>query len=134
LIRVTRERIRHTSPVTFRQNWLKIVDLALLSHPGVPVVAVLPTLHRAKSFASSTRYHDEVRQAVLRLAADRAVATLDLPLLQRDSLASDLVDGSHWTWALHCRAGLALGDLVARALSASREDHRQGATENDRLR
>lgn len=119
LTRLTRGWWRHTPPSVIRHAWGKSVDaIRLFAGDDVPLVAVLPAMHRTTYYGGVTRHHAEVHALVARLAVQRQVPVVDLAALTRDRLAELNPDGAHWSWGIHADVAAAMVAALAPALDA----------------
>lgn len=91
--------------------------------PELPVVALLPSVHRAADYGLAHPHRAATERAV-RGWADRAgVALLDVPALVGGHVLAGQgnPDGLHWGWAGHRAVGEALAELLLAAGAVSRE-------------
>ncbi|WP_308259223.1 diglucosylglycerate octanoyltransferase [Pseudonocardia sp. H11422] len=82
--------------------------------PGIPVVAALPSVHRAAVYARVHAGRPAAERATREWAAEAGVALLDLPALVGEHVMSGQgnPDGMHWGWSAHAAVGSALADLL----------------------
>lgn len=94
----------------------------LALRPHVPVVAIVPPLHRAAAYGEVHAGRAAADTAIREWAAMHGVAVLDLPALVGEHVRSGAgnPDGMHWGWAGHA----AVGNACAEMLRASLEDRR----------
>jgi diglucosylglycerate octanoyltransferase len=82
--------------------------------PHAPVVAVLPSVHRAAVYGGQHRGRAAAERATREWAAAHGVRVLDVGAL----VAAHVLgghgnpDGIHWGWAAHRRVGETLADLL----------------------
>jgi diglucosylglycerate octanoyltransferase len=93
----------------------------LAIRPGIPVVAIVPPLHRAPDYAGVHPGHAAAVRATRRWAAGHDVALLDLPALVGEHVLAGHgnPDGMHWGWAGHAAVGRACAGLLRPALARS---------------
>lgn len=86
----------------------------LAIRPGLPVVAVLPPVHRAAAYGPVHPGRPAAERATRRWAATHQVALLDLrALVGEHVLAGDgNPDGMHWGWSAHAAVGTACAELL----------------------
>jgi diglucosylglycerate octanoyltransferase len=86
--------------------------------PGIPVVALLPSVHRAPSYGGVHPGRPAAERATRAWAAQVGALTLDLPALVGDHVLGGLgnPDGIHFGWDAHRGVGLALAELLRPAL------------------
>lgn len=82
--------------------------------PGMPVVGIVPSVHRAEAYGGVHTGHAAAVRAVRSWADGVGVPLLDLPGLIGDHVRSGRgnADGMHWGWEGHERVGAAMADLV----------------------
>ncbi len=82
--------------------------------PGVPVVAVLPPVHRADEYGRVHAGRPAAERATRAWAAARGVDLLDLRALVGEHVLAGHgnPDGMHWGWAAHHAVGVACADLL----------------------
>ncbi|MCP2260150.1 hypothetical protein LX15_003861 [Streptoalloteichus tenebrarius] len=82
--------------------------------PDLPVVGVVPSVHRSAAYAYVHTGHAPAVAAVRAWSHRRDVPLLDLPTLVRPHLAGADAnpDGMHWGWAAHRRVGDALAETI----------------------
>lgn len=117
--RLTRGQMRFTPPVVIEHCYGKSVDaIRLFAGAAVPLVGILPPLHRTVYYGGLTTHHAEVHVRFARLADVRGVAVVDLAALTRDRLEELNRDGAHWSWAIHAdvAAGMAAALVAQLAL------------------
>ncbi|GEL16841.1 diglucosylglycerate octanoyltransferase [Pseudonocardia asaccharolytica] len=83
--------------------------------PGIPVVAMLPSVHRAPAYGGMHPGRRAAERATRGWAAAAQVALLDLPALVGEHVHSGRgnPDGLHWGWEAHARVGAALAARLA---------------------
>lgn len=94
---------------------LELCRSAVLAiRPGIPVVAILPPLHRAADFGAVHSGRPAAERATRAWAAERGVALLDLPPLVGEHVLSGQgnPDGMHWGWAGHAAVGETCADVL----------------------
>jgi hypothetical protein len=86
--------------------------------PGLPAVAVLPSVHRAPSYAGVHTGRAAGRRAIAGWAAARGVALVDLEAVAGEHVRSGAgnPDGIHWGWPGHELAGAAFAEAIAELL------------------
>lgn len=91
--------------------------------PGIPVVALLPSVHRAPLYGGVHAGRPGAERATRDWAARSGVAVLDLPALIADHVLGGHgnPDGMHFGWHGHRRVGTALAELLWPALTRGRE-------------
>ena len=113
--RLTRGAFRFTPPDVIAHCFTKSVDaIRLFAGDDVPLVAMLPAMHRTTYYGGMTTHHERVHRQFADLAESKGVAAVDLAALTRDRLGELNRDGAHWSWDIHADVGAAL----ARALRA----------------
>jgi len=82
--------------------------------PGIPVVTILPPLHRAADYGPVHPGRPAAERATRAWAAERGVALLDLPQLVGEHVLSGRgnPDGMHWGWTGHAAVGDACADVL----------------------
>lgn len=82
--------------------------------PDLPVVTLLPSVHRAGVYGGAHPHRPGTLRAVRTWARDAGVAALDVaPLVAEHVLAGHgNPDGMHWGWAGHRSVGRALAELL----------------------
>ncbi|MFP5072468.1 diglucosylglycerate octanoyltransferase [Pseudonocardia nantongensis] len=82
--------------------------------PELPVVALLPSVHRAADYGLAHPHRAGTEHAVRAWAETAAVPVLDVAELVGDHVLSGQgnPDGLHWGWAGHRLVGNALADLL----------------------
>lgn len=90
--------------------------------PDLPVVAILPSVHRAPSYGGVYTERDATAEAIAAWGG-RA----DVPLLDLSAVVADHVlggrgnpDGLHWGWEGHKNVGKAMAALIGPLLDQSR--------------
>jgi hypothetical protein len=84
--------------------------------PGLPVVALAPSVHRAADYGLAHPHRAATDAAIHRWAAGApAVTVLDVPALVGEHVLGGHgnPDGLHWGWAGHAAVGEALAGLLA---------------------
>lgn len=83
--------------------------------PGLPVLTLLPSVHRAAVYGGAHPHRPTTLRAVRSWARHNGVAELDVaPLVTEHVLAGyGNPDGMHWGWAAHRRVGSALAAELA---------------------
>ncbi|KAA2266124.1 SGNH/GDSL hydrolase family protein [Solihabitans fulvus] len=86
--------------------------------PGLPVVGIVPSVHRAPAYAGVHTGHAEAVRAVRTWAAEADVPLLDLPTLVGPHLRAGQgnPDGMHWGWSAHRKVATELVDLIRKNL------------------
>ncbi len=94
-----------------------------LVRPGCPVVAVVPSVHRAPSYGCAHPGRAAGERAIRGWASARGVGLLDLPALVGEHVLAGAgnPDGMHWGWPPHRRVGEALAALLAAPLGRAGE-------------
>ncbi len=89
-------------------------EAVLAIRPGIPVVAVLPPLHRAAVYAGVHAGRPAAERATRVWAAANGVALLDLRLLVGAHVMAGHgnPDGMHWGWPGHAAVGAACAALL----------------------
>lgn len=87
--------------------------------PDIPVVALLPSVHRAPAYGGVHAGRPAAERATRAWAASAGVALLDLPALIGDHIMAGEgnPDGMHFGWWGHKRVGEALAELLAPELT-----------------
>jgi hypothetical protein len=87
--------------------------------PGIPVVALLPSVHRAAAYGFVHAGRPAAARATRAWAAATGVALLDLPELVAEHIRTGAgnPDGIHFGWDAHRRIGDALAGLLAPLLA-----------------
>ncbi|MDN5859110.1 MAG: SGNH/GDSL hydrolase family protein [Pseudonocardia sp.] len=90
----------------------------LALRPGIPVVAIVPPLHRSAAYGEVHAGRAAADVATRAWAAAHAVGVLDLPLLVGEHVRSGAgnPDGMHWGWAGHTAVGRACAEVVRASL------------------
>jgi hypothetical protein len=94
----------------------------LTIRPGVPVVAMLPSVHRAAAYGAVHAGRAAAEQATRRWARECGVALLDLAALVSEHVLGGHgnPDGMHWGWQAHAEVGAACADALRPALGRGR--------------
>jgi len=94
-------------------------EAVLTIRPGIPVVGVLPAVHRAAAFGGVHAGRPAAERATRAWADARGVGLLDLPaLIGAHVLAGHgNPDGMHWGWSAHTTVGSACAELLVPALA-----------------
>ncbi|HXV92652.1 MAG TPA: diglucosylglycerate octanoyltransferase [Pseudonocardia sp.] len=89
--------------------------------PGLPVVAVLPPVHRATVYGGVHAGRAAAERATRAWAARAGAALLDLRALTEEHVLSGHgnPDGMHWGWSAHTDVGRACAALLAPLLQTS---------------
>ena len=105
----------------------------LAIRPGIPVVAILPPVHRAADYANVHAGRPAAERATRTWAAAHGVALLDLKALVGDHVVAGHgnPDGMHWGWSAHIDVGRACADLLRAALR--RADLPKGSSAQERI-
>lgn len=87
----------------------------LAIRPGIPVVAILPSVHRAADYGGVHPGRPAAERATRAWASARGVALLDLKVLVGDHVLGGHgnPDGMHWGWSGHADVGRACARLLA---------------------
>lgn len=94
-------------------------DAVLALRPGIPVVAALPSVHRAAVYGCAHPGRAATEQATRAWAASAGARVLDVGTL----VAAHVLgghgnpDGMHWGWAGHGLVGATLGAILAGELA-----------------
>ncbi|MFD2421474.1 diglucosylglycerate octanoyltransferase [Amycolatopsis pigmentata] len=90
--------------------------------PDLPIVAILPSVHRAPSYGGVYTQRDATAEAIAAWGS-RA----DVPLLDLSAVVGDHVlggqgnpDGMHWGWEGHTNVGKAMAALIGPLLDQAR--------------
>jgi hypothetical protein len=83
-------------------------------HPGVPVIGIVPPLHRARAYGTRPRGHAAAAEAAVAWGRRSGVRMLDLnPLVNPHLLAGRAnPDGMHFGWEAHADIGAGLAETV----------------------
>lgn len=102
-------------PPTLTVSYLDRIATAIRAlRPGLPVVAVLPASHSARSYAFVHSGRVRGERAVAGWAREHAIPTVDLSaLVSREG--DDNPDGMHWGWATHRRVATAFTSALRAA-------------------
>jgi hypothetical protein len=94
----------------------------LAIRPHIPVVAILPPVHRAAVYAHVHAGRAAAERATRAWATAHGVALLDLKALVGEHVLAGHgnPDGMHWGWSAHAAVGRACADLLRADLGASR--------------
>lgn len=86
--------------------------------PGIPVVATLPSVHRAPAYGYVHAGRAAGEQATRRWAAEVGALVLDVPAWVRTHVTAGQgnPDGMHWGWLAHAAVGTALAALLSGAI------------------
>jgi hypothetical protein len=86
--------------------------------PEIPVVALLPSVHRAPTYGGVHAGRPAAERATRAWAAQVGALTLDLPALVGDHVLGGMgnPDGMHFGWDAHRRVGTALAELLRSVL------------------
>jgi diglucosylglycerate octanoyltransferase len=115
--RLTRGRWRYTPTDVIEHCWGKSIDaIRLFAGADVPVIGVLPPLHRTTYYGGLTTHHAEVHEVFRRLGEARDVPMIDLAAITRDRLDQLNVDGAHWSWPIHELVGQQMATAIHRRL------------------
>lgn len=89
-------------------------EAVLTIRPGIPVLATLPSVHRAAVYGQVHPGRAAAERALRAWAAPAGVALLDLrSLVGEHVLAGDgNPDGMHWGWSAHADVGRACADVL----------------------
>ena len=92
--------------------------------PGIPVVALLPSVHRAAAYGFVHTGRPAAERATRAWAAATGVTLLDLPELVAEHIRSGAgnPDGIHFGWDAHRRIGDALAEMLAPLLAVDAPD------------
>ncbi|HWE88134.1 MAG TPA: diglucosylglycerate octanoyltransferase [Pseudonocardiaceae bacterium] len=92
--------------------------------PGLPVIGVLPGVHRAREYGFVHTGYRPAVAAISAWGARRAVPLLDLAALTGEHVLAGEgnPDGMHWGWAGHAAMGHALAKTVTELGLAARHD------------
>ena len=87
--------------------------------PGLPVVGMLPAVHRAPAYGGVHAGRERHVAALTAWASGRGVALVDPAPLVADHVlrGHGNPDGIHWGWAAHAAVGDAVGRTVEKALA-----------------
>lgn len=93
----------------------------LAIRPGIPVVAVLPPVHRAAAYGLVHPGRPAAERATRTWAAAHDVALLDLRALVGEHVLAGHgnPDGMHWGWSAHADVGTACAELLRPMLNAA---------------
>lgn len=108
-------------PPRLTVHYLELCRRAVTTiRPGIPVAALLPSVHRAPLYGHVHPGRAAAERATRSWASEVGVATLDLPALIGGHIRAGEgnPDGIHFGWDGHRRVGDALAALLAPALSA----------------
>ncbi|MFC4942227.1 diglucosylglycerate octanoyltransferase [Pseudonocardia sp. GCM10023141] len=92
----------------------------LAIRPGLPVIGMLPPVHRAAAYGPVHPGRPAAEQATRAWAAAHGVALLDLKAIVADHVLAGHgnPDGMHWGWPAHSDVGAACADLLTPLLAA----------------
>jgi diglucosylglycerate octanoyltransferase len=99
---------------------LELCRTAVLAiRPGIPVLAVLPPVHRAAEYACVHVGRAAAERATRVWAAASGVALVDLKALVAEHVLSGRgnPDGMHWGWSAHADVGRACAELLRAPLA-----------------
>ncbi|MFC5996836.1 diglucosylglycerate octanoyltransferase [Pseudonocardia hispaniensis] len=98
--------------------------------PDIPVVAMLPSVHRAAAYAGVHSGRPATERAISAWATAAEVALLDLPALVGEHIRHGRgnPDGMHWGWEAHAQVGLALAETLATRLTPGNAPRRAPVT------
>lgn len=99
---------------------LELCRTAVLAiRPGIPVLAVLPPVHRAAEYAGVHVGRAAAERATRLWAAANGVALLDLRALVAEHVLCGRgnPDGMHWGWSAHADVGRACAELLRAPLA-----------------
>lgn len=100
--RLTRGAMRYTPPEVIDHCFGKSVDaIRLFAGTDIPLVGILPPLHRTAYYGGLTTHHAATHARFARLAVERSLAVVDLAAITRDRLGELNGDGAHWSWGIH---------------------------------
>jgi hypothetical protein len=87
---------------------------------GLPMVGILPAVHRAAAYGFVHTGHRPAVAAVRRWGQAAGVPLLDLPALVGEHVFAGKgnPDGMHWGWDAHAEVGAALAALVQQRYGA----------------
>jgi diglucosylglycerate octanoyltransferase len=98
-------------PPALTVRYLELCRRAVTTiRPGIPVVALLPSVHRAAAYGYAHPGRPAAERATAAWASSVGAATLDVPTLVREHVVAGEgnPDGMHWGWCGHRRVGEAL--------------------------
>lgn len=83
--------------------------------PGLPIIGVLPAIHRAASYGFVHTGHEAATAAIRAWGKRNGVPLLDLPALTGDHVrrGQGNPDGMHWGWEGHRIVGEALAEVMS---------------------
>ncbi|RZQ60416.1 diglucosylglycerate octanoyltransferase [Amycolatopsis suaedae] len=90
--------------------------------PDLPIVGILPSVHRAPSYGGVHAVRPVTAAAMAGWARRAGVPLLDLAAVVGDHVLGGHgnADGMHWGWAGHAAVGAAMADLVRDRVTACR--------------
>jgi len=90
----------------------------LTIRPGIPVLAMLPSVHRAAAYGAVHAGRAAAERATRRWARECEVAVVDLAALVSEHVLGGHgnPDGMHWGWQAHAAVGAACADALRPAL------------------
>jgi len=103
-------------PVRLTVRYLDTAVGALrILRPDMPIVGILPSIHRAESYGYVHTVRDPAAAAIARWAARVNVPVVDLPAVVGDHVLSGRgnPDGMHWGWEGHRLVGEAMAATLA---------------------
>jgi hypothetical protein len=106
-------------PPRLTVQYLERCRLAVTAlRPGIPVVAALPSVHRAACYGGVHPGRPRAERATRTWAAGAGVRLLDVPALVGPHVLGGHgnPDGMHWGWPAHAAVGAALADLLAQEI------------------
>lgn len=103
-------------PTRLTVHYLDAVVRAVRAlRPSLPIVGILPSVHRAASYGYVHTVRAATARAVLDWAAEAAVPLLDLSAVVGPHVLGGHgnADGLHWGWAGHDAVGTAMSELIS---------------------
>lgn len=96
----------------------RCVQAIRVVRPGLPVIGVVPTIHRAASYGLAHGGHAPAVAAIQAWAEAGDIPLLDLPALVGEHILAGQgnPDGMHWGFPAHQAVGEALAELVRSTL------------------
>jgi lysophospholipase L1-like esterase len=122
LSRITRGRPA-ALPAALTVRYLDQILVAVRSlRPSMPAVAVLPPVHRARSYGFVHTGRPRTAEAIRAWGAKTGVPLLDLAALTGEHVLAGRgnPDGMHWGWDAHNAVGAALADTIRTLLPSGR--------------
>ncbi|WP_189057498.1 diglucosylglycerate octanoyltransferase [Longimycelium tulufanense] len=118
LARLLRGRPVALPPKTSVRYLNRCVRSVRLLRPDLPVVGIVPSVHRAPAYAGVHTGHAPACAAIRSWASRVDIPLVDLPALVGPGLAAGDTnpDGMHWGWHLHAEVGQAFADLITHRL------------------